>query len=484
MTIDQPTSFADAVEILRRKRLLPTALSSRELRELEASLKRRSVFSARMTQAQAVQTLKDAVDGMLDGRINLADAKLQLTEMYRDLGYDSEAGGFPEDEPGTVPPAERGSLRDLASKRRMELTLKTNYRAAVNEAFRERGMTDAARFTFPAWELVRIAGRGTPRGDWPDRWEAAGGEFFGGRMVAAKDSDVWQALGDGAGGYRDTLGNPFPPFAFGSGMGLREVRREEALTLGVISEDDDIAKVATPATLTADPGDLDDETLDWFEAELKREAKEGRILPSERLEAAGRDASEFISLGVRNRLARLLDVLSNDRAYKRDHLGRFSSDGGPLSKKQNLQRGEKGLQRALRKKIDVPRAMNLPGLGQVDFPYGTPGDPAKDYHGGYGVSHIAAKHGRDLRGLIEAMVKGKVSPDPTNPKKRFIEYQDGGRAWKVIVVKAARSTDRTPPQPTGDKRLLSTSERRRFFARARKRKSRSAWLLSGFSKEK
>jgi len=51
-------------------------------------------------------------------------------------------------------------------------------------------------------------------------------------MVALKSSGIWQALGD----FEDGLGNPYPPFAFNSGMILQDVERDEAVKLGVIDE--------------------------------------------------------------------------------------------------------------------------------------------------------------------------------------------------------------------------------------------------------
>lgn len=104
---------------------------------------------------------------------------------------------------------------------------------------------------WPAWELMRMFDRDVPRGfrrgpkgtlipvpndDWPARWEAAGGTLLpGGRMVALKSSPIWQSLGDGEGGYDDTLGNPFPPFAFNSGFMTVEIDRAEAEALGLIA---------------------------------------------------------------------------------------------------------------------------------------------------------------------------------------------------------------------------------------------------------
>lgn len=267
MTFTTPTPLEDALRLLREKRLVPTALSSADLRELAAEVKNAALFSARMTQIRPLQALAAGLEAMLEGTGNVADAKLLLAQVYTALGYDAEAGGFPQDAPGTVEPATRGTLRDLSSQRRMELTITTNYRMVTNAAFVKRTTEDEQRrYQFPVYELVRIAPRLVPRGfkrgkggdldiapgeDWPSRFVAAGGELFekGTRMMALKGSDVWIKLGEGAGGYKDTLGNPFAPFAFGSGYGLREVPRGEALLIGVIEEGDEAT--AMPATLQA-----------------------------------------------------------------------------------------------------------------------------------------------------------------------------------------------------------------------------------------
>lgn len=113
---------------------------------------------------------------------------------------------------------------------------------------------------YPAWELLRVYDRDVPRGfrrvggvivpvpddDWPSRWRAAasasGDEDAArvlestGRMIALKSSGIWQALGDGAGGYDDTLGNPFAPFAFNSGFDTEGVSIKECVELGLLDE--------------------------------------------------------------------------------------------------------------------------------------------------------------------------------------------------------------------------------------------------------
>ena len=123
----------------------------------------------------------------------------------------------------------------------------------------------------PAKELVRFVSvfvprvsaedKAGPENGWDYRWPAAC-EVAGdddalavfkatGRMVALRNSDVWQALCDGAGGYDDTIGNPFAPFAFGSGIDTQSVSRRETIELGLIDQFDEEWKptLANPAII-------------------------------------------------------------------------------------------------------------------------------------------------------------------------------------------------------------------------------------------
>ena len=323
MTFTTPTPLEDALRLLREKRLVPTALSSADLRELAAEVRRAALFSARMTQIRPLQALLEGLNAMLEGKGNVADAKLLLTQVYTALGYDAEAGGFPQDKPGTVEPATRGTLRDLSSQRRMELTITTNYRMLANEAFVKRTTEDEQRrYQFPCFELIRIEPRITPRGfkrskggdldiapgeDWLSRFVAAGGELYekGTRMIAPKGSDVWIKLGAGAGGYRDTLGNPFAPFAFGSGYGLRELPRGECLLIGVITEDDVIAKmpVTLQGALKAQAKKIDPKILAEFD-DLEDDGEWLRLAKAkqDKVEAA-RKLTNRLATWVQNRRA-------------------------------------------------------------------------------------------------------------------------------------------------------------------------------------
>jgi hypothetical protein len=97
---------------------------------------------------------------------------------------------------------------------------------------------------FPALEFLKVYDREPPEKTWKARWQTAcaaandeeASTVFAKtrRMVALKSSFVWRQLGDGAGGYDDTLGNPFPPFTFDSGFDVDEISRKEVQELGLI----------------------------------------------------------------------------------------------------------------------------------------------------------------------------------------------------------------------------------------------------------
>lgn len=249
MKFGAPMPFAEAVKQLAARKVLPTELSSAELRAIDAGLRRQSFFSARTVLEDYLEEAKQAVMSILNPEqvlregatqtvtegFNPATARQHLKEVLDGLGY------FPgRDEIGTI--------KDLSSDARINLVVKTNVELSQGAGSFVRQNADADVVDlWPALELVRYEEKKEPR-DWPMRWriaaQVAGDPMavaaleLHGRMAALKSSGIWQALGDGAGGFEDTLGNPYPPFAFASGMWTDEVSREEAVAMGLIGEDE------------------------------------------------------------------------------------------------------------------------------------------------------------------------------------------------------------------------------------------------------
>jgi hypothetical protein len=301
--IAKPMTFEAALADLQKRKLLPVSLGSAALRRLAAAYRRQSLFAATLTKVEVLSELQQLLEGMAKGEINMADARLAMKQSLAFAGYDPETG-FPGDQDKDIPPAERHSLQDLSGTRRLNLIIETNYRTAANRAFTEAGQTATRRYQFPAWELVRIYTRRVPRGfkttragmvpvageDWFSRWTAAGGSITQdgpdrARMIATKDSPVWQALGDGVGGYDDTLNNPFPPFAFQSGFGVREVHRKDAIRFGIIDGNEMISKApAKDEELQAAATMLTPAAVQAFRKELAPSKQPGKLTLSQMVE--------------------------------------------------------------------------------------------------------------------------------------------------------------------------------------------------------
>lgn len=227
-------------DIARIKELLPTSLGSEEIREkIAADILRRSLFSARMTSAGYLARLREVLEEMLRGKISQSSARDILEGLLEKMGH-SMSDGF--------------GLTNPASMRRLNLILETQTQMAASVA-KSHEQTESVVNAYPAWALMRLESRRAPREDWRARWNAAGSScgWKGARrdpwhgsgasfaFVALKSSPIWAALGNGAGGFTDTLGNPYPPFAYSSGMGWEAVGRETAEKLGLVKPDEKLA---------------------------------------------------------------------------------------------------------------------------------------------------------------------------------------------------------------------------------------------------
>ena len=115
----------------------------------------------------------------------------------------------------------------------------------------------------------------------------------------------------------------------------------------------------------------------------------------------------------------------------------LASNGGPGSGRypkgsgEQIKRGKNAIRTSLDEKSDVLNAMDHPKLGPIDFRHGEPGDPAKEFKGGFGVSHIAAKHGEETAmKMPEVITRGEVT-EGSGGARTFIEHGE----HRVVLAK-------------------------------------------------
>lgn len=219
MIFPEPMPFREAMESRAVRQLLPTDLRTRLLAEIPAELRERAVFSAGVTNVEFLQTFSDLVDEMLDGKGDRATARAKMKELLGTLEYRPVAG-------------EEGSLTDLSSDRRLNLILDTNLQQAQGYGHWAQGQDESVLDLWPAQELIRVRDSEVPR-DWAARWADAGGEFFGGRMIALKNDPIWTRI--------SRFGVPYAPFDFNSGMDVQDIDRLQAVELGLLGLDTHVA---------------------------------------------------------------------------------------------------------------------------------------------------------------------------------------------------------------------------------------------------
>jgi hypothetical protein len=240
------------IEELQNEGRLPSTLTRGTMDAIEKSLQRYAVKISQMKLQQACDMVKD-----------IAEQALKTEQGVGAAGGTVTTGLNPASSRGVLDAFLEGAeLTRIGETMDMGFFLRTAMEVAEGAGnFMAQNFDQTRIDEFPALELLRVYDRMVPRGspkdpEGPDnawdggRWPAACDEAGDddalkvftetGRMVALKSSGVWQALGDGAGGYTDTLGNAFEPFAFNSGVGTDEVSRDEAVELGLMHDDDEV----------------------------------------------------------------------------------------------------------------------------------------------------------------------------------------------------------------------------------------------------
>ncbi|MEM0964792.1 MAG: hypothetical protein AAGJ81_01405 [Verrucomicrobiota bacterium] len=209
---DRPIPFTDAIRRNRSKIPVPSALRSQEWAQVPVGLRDRSFFSAGVNRLKDLDRMQGIVDEALT--LNPDDVFADRSRFVADMR--ASLGG---------PEGDSGRLTDLASRRRLELIYDFQIEDAYEYGRWKQGQDPDLLDAFPARELIRVEVRQEER-DWRSRWAAAGGRTVNGRMVALKNDPIWTAI--------SRFDRPWPPFDFGSGMGIRDLSREEAEDLGLI----------------------------------------------------------------------------------------------------------------------------------------------------------------------------------------------------------------------------------------------------------
>lgn len=201
-----------AAEKIIDKIPVPAELDSAQWNRVKAQIRDRAFISSQIASARILHELRTQVAAATEGEKSDSEIRRDLREFLQKIGYN----------PGDA----RGTIKDLLTKARLDVIIDTNRRQARGFAQHLEATTNGALRAFPAYELVRVYERKQKR-NWIQRWTSAGGKVYpGNRMIALKTDPIWSRI--------SAFGTPYPPFDWGSGMGVEDVGRGECLDLGVI----------------------------------------------------------------------------------------------------------------------------------------------------------------------------------------------------------------------------------------------------------
>ena len=212
-----------ASELILQKALVGSDLDSSQWNQIQAGLRNRAFFSSRVAEVNILAAMRERVAKYAEGETDLSKIRMMIRDDLRMANYTPE-------------PGQENTIHDLFSQARLDVIIKTNVAQARGYMQYIEGTSPGAFAAFPAQEFTRIRHSRKPRQDWPQRWAKAGGKTYGGKMIALKDDPVWERL--------SVFGNPFPPFDWGSGMGVLDVDRKTAIQLGLISDEELRGKTA------------------------------------------------------------------------------------------------------------------------------------------------------------------------------------------------------------------------------------------------
>ena len=284
----------EAVDAIARRTPLGSSLSAAEWDLVPAEIRLRAMFSSRVECERLLQEFKDKIgQNIRVERSVLADgqkgAYMDRPRFIREMREYLDKSGYVTD------PKHAGTLRDLSSRKRLELIWNMNKAQAQGYSRWKMDMDPAALAAFPVLEFVRLEPRVEIR-QWPVIWAMHGGKFYGGvnpdyplspgRMMALRTDPIWPAI--------NRFGVPWKPFDWGSGMGTRSVSREEARSLGITKKGDPPqVPLDMPfnrdaqASLAGIPQDRRMAIVDAMCGDVEIDGDVLRLLPQEKYDAMG-----------------------------------------------------------------------------------------------------------------------------------------------------------------------------------------------------
>ena len=247
MQFSAPTPFSEAIEKLAAREILPSSMGTAAWRKIPTAIRERAFFSARVESARVLNAMHETLGTYLAGtRMEngglLAQGRAEFIADMRALAI-REGLGKVDPATGKISPLIRETdLTDVRSIARLQLIFDTQVEAAQEYGYWRQGQDPAILSAFPAQQFIRVRPVKAPRS-----YHVAAE----GAIRRKDDLPFWLSLN------RD-FSVPWGPWGFGSGMGVEDIDRTEAIAAGIIRPDETVHPSEKPfnAGLQASVRDL------------------------------------------------------------------------------------------------------------------------------------------------------------------------------------------------------------------------------------
>ena len=276
MDFTTPIPFAEAIAKLADRRIVPSAADSAQWREIAVALRERAFFSSRVESARVLQGMHDYMTEYLhNSRFSptshaagalVAQGRAEFVADMRELAIREGLGAIDPATGQIDPHIKESDLTDIRSISRLQLIFDTQTESAQEYGYWSQGQDPDILDVFPAQQFIRVRPVKAPR----SYHQAAEGS-----IRRKDDLQFWLSLN------RD-FGVPWGPWGFGSGMGVEDVDRNEAIAAGVMREADVVKPSARDfnAGLSSSVRDFDGGILAALQQVTRGTVAAGRLLPS------------------------------------------------------------------------------------------------------------------------------------------------------------------------------------------------------------
>jgi len=265
MRFTSPIPFAEALRKLGAKTVITSSLDTEDWQTLvPTALRDRAFWSSQIESAKFLQRAKSTIEDFLSGNKEVLPNGSTALKTGSRAQFISDLRAFAiENGLGPIDPEDAGTLKDITSAKRLGLIFNVQTQQAHDFGYWQQGQDADVLNEFPAQRFIRDVEVSKPR--------AIHAQNEG--VVRLKtDVAFWRAMNSPQIGGFDV---PWGPWGFNSGMGVEDVDRQEAESLGLIEPGQKIKPVdkSFNAELQADTKNLDPALVDKLKAAFGNQVK-------------------------------------------------------------------------------------------------------------------------------------------------------------------------------------------------------------------